>query len=79
MPMETTNATKIEKDPDHSSQVITPTSFFINIKCINSDGTINGTDSIQIEVKRTDLIALVKQKVSATRLHRVAVQRKGVE
>ena len=62
VPMETTNATKIEKDPDHSSQVITPTSFFINIKCINSDGTINGTDSIQIEVKRTDLIALVKQK-----------------
>ena len=41
---------------------VTPASFFINIKCINSDGTINGLDSIRILVKRTDLIAAVKQK-----------------
>ena len=52
--METTT---IETTPD-----ITPSSFFINIKRINSDGTIDGLENIRIEVKRTDLIAAVKQK-----------------
>ncbi len=46
----------------NSSTVITPPSFFINIKRINSDGTIDGIEDIRIEVKRTDLIAAVKQK-----------------
>ena len=54
--IDTSKIAKEEKDS------ITPSSFPINIKCINSDGTINGLDSIRIEVKRTDLIAAVKQK-----------------
>ena len=45
-----------------SSTVITPPSFVISIKRINSDGTIDGVEDIRIEVKRTDLIAAVKQK-----------------
>lgn len=51
-----------EKTTTQTKPDITPSSFFINIKSINSDGTIDGMQDIRIEVKRTDLIAAVKQK-----------------
>lgn len=51
-----------------SPQEVTPQSFDIHIKCINSDGTINGVKDIRIHVKRTDLIAMVKQKYIDTGL-----------
>ena len=51
-----------------STQEVTPQSFDIHIKCINSDGTINGVKDIRIHVKRTDLIAMVKQKYIDTGL-----------
>ena len=43
-----------------TSTVITPYQFDISIKVISSDGTVNGTNPIQLRVKRTDLIAAVK-------------------
>jgi len=64
--MEVEHTTEVAIDTDkitkEEKESITPSSFPINIKCINSDGTINGLDNIRIEVKRTDLIAAVKQK-----------------
>ena len=43
-----------------TSTVATPYQFEISIKVITSDGTVNGTNPIQLRVKRTDLIAAVK-------------------
>lgn len=57
-PVETSIDTSVEK----KDSTITPSSFPIQIKYINSDGTIDGMRNIQITVKRTDLIAEVKQK-----------------
>jgi hypothetical protein len=66
MSTENASVSKMEEEKENieksTENKITPASFFINIKCINSDGTIDGVDNIRLEVKRTDLIASVKQK-----------------
>ena len=53
---------KMENKETINDDTITPTSFPIKIKYVNVDGTIDGMRNIQIIVKRTDLIAEVKQK-----------------
>lgn len=72
METETPVSNKMEASPvseeKKSAQEITPQTFDIHIKCINSDGTIDGTKDIRIPVKRTDLIAAVKQKYIDTGL-----------
>ena len=62
METETSIDTESERSPLSESSSITPSSFSICIKYIYSDGTIDGMNNIQIKVKRTDLIAEVKQK-----------------
>lgn len=62
MPIETTTSVDDQKQTKQESNSITPSSFPIQIKYIYSDGTIDGMRNIQITVKRTDLIAEVKQK-----------------
>ena len=56
------DGTQRNEETRESLPEVTPASFNIHIKCINPDGTINGLKDIQIRVKRTDLIAAVKQK-----------------
>lgn len=65
-PVETTVNTEEVRQQSTESNTVTPSSFPINIKYITSDGTIDGMRNIQIIVKRTDLIALVKQKYIET-------------
>ena len=65
-PVEATINTEEVQQQSTDASTITPASFPINIKYINSDGTIDGMRNIQIIVKRTDLIAQVKQKYIET-------------
>ena len=62
METETSIDTESEKTVFNESNSITPSSFPMYVKYIYSDGTIDGVNNIQITVKRTDLIAEVKQK-----------------
>ena len=61
-PVETVGDQDNQKSKEQECNPITPSSFPIHIKYIYSDGTIDGMRNIQITVKRTDLIAEVKQK-----------------